>query len=76
MSLASAIKVMHLFEFVFKPSFLFGAENNHRFLFCMLEFFNNIIQYQYEGIESTIIFIHILRKLQFILFHTPPPGHV
>jgi len=42
-------KLMHLFKLLSRPRFLFANERNHRYVFFLLEVFNNFIQYQYEG---------------------------
>jgi len=48
-SLNSAIHLIRLFAKLSQPSFLLQKERNHRFVFFLLETFNNIIQYQYQG---------------------------
>lgn len=42
-------KLMHLFKLLSRPRFLFANERNHRYIFFLLNVFNNFIQYQYEG---------------------------
>lgn len=40
---------MHLMESFSTPWFLFAKPTNHYLVFYMLEIFNNIIQYQFDG---------------------------
>lgn len=47
--MVACIRLLNLFENMSRPKFLFSAEQNPRYLFFLLEAFNNIIQYQYEG---------------------------
>jgi len=49
LSMITSIKLMNLFRLLSRPKFLFAAERNHRYVFFLLEFFNNCVQYQYEG---------------------------
>jgi hypothetical protein len=46
---AASSKLLQLFDMFSKPKFLFAAPRNHRHCAFLLEAFNNIIQYQYEG---------------------------
>jgi len=48
-SLNASIHLIRLFAKLSQPSFLLQKERNHRFVFFLLETFNNIIQYQYSG---------------------------
>jgi len=48
-SLNASIHLIRLFAKLSQPSFLFQKERNHRFVFFLLETFNNVIQYQYQG---------------------------
>jgi len=49
LSMVTSIKLMNLFKLLSRPKFLFASERNHRYVFFLLELFNNCIQYQYEG---------------------------
>ena len=47
---------MNLLQVFTSSRFLYAAEGNHAYVALLLETFNNIIQYQYEG----IIFLQLL----------------
>jgi hypothetical protein len=49
LSMATAIKLLKLFETLSKPHFLFSSERNYRYTIFLVEAFNNIIQYQSPG---------------------------
>lgn len=49
LSMVAAIKLLHLLEAFSTPWFLFSAPSNHHLVFFLLEIFNNIIQYQFDG---------------------------
>ncbi|XP_043211845.1 protein HID1-like [Amphibalanus amphitrite] len=65
LSMVSATKLLHLLEAFTTPWFLFSAPNNHHLVFFLLEIFNNIIQYQFDG-NSNLVYT-IIRKRQ--VFH-------
>ena len=48
----SANKLVHLTEAFSRPWFLFSAPNNYQLVMFLLEVFNNIIQYQFDGESS------------------------
>jgi hypothetical protein len=50
LSMVTSIKLMNLFKLLSRPKFLFANERNYRYVFFLLEVFNNCIQYQYEGL--------------------------
>ncbi|PAV64750.1 hypothetical protein WR25_26240 [Diploscapter pachys] len=62
LSMLAANKLVHLVEAFSTPWFLFSASNNHHLVFFLLEVFNNIIQYQFDG-NSNLIYT-IIRKRQ------------
>jgi hypothetical protein len=68
--------LMRLFEFVSRPKILFAAENSHRLVHLLLEMFNNLVQYQYEG-NARLVYA-VLRaqnefsKLAHIRIVSPP----
>ncbi|KAL7022259.1 hypothetical protein ACKWTF_012188 [Chironomus riparius] len=66
LSMVAAIKLLHLLEAFSTPWFLFSSPSNHHLVFFLLEIFNNIIQYQFDG-NSNLIYT-IIRKRQ--VFHT------
>jgi hypothetical protein len=45
----AAVKLVNLMQVFTSPRFLYAAEGNHAYVGLLLETFNNIIQYQYEG---------------------------
>lgn len=47
--MVSANKLLHLLEAFSTPWFLFSNSQNHHLVFFLLEVFNNIIQYQFDG---------------------------
>ncbi|XP_017460525.1 PREDICTED: protein HID1-like, partial [Rhagoletis zephyria] len=49
LSMVAAAKVLHLLEAFSTPWFLFSNPSNHHLVFFLLEIFNNIIQYQFDG---------------------------
>ena len=65
LSMTAASKLLHLLEAFSTPWFLFSAPQNHHLVFFLLEVFNNIIQYQFDG-NSNLIYT-IIRKRQ--VFH-------
>lgn len=65
LSMVAAIKLLHLLEAFSTPWFLFNSPSNHHLVFFLLEIFNNIIQYQFDG-NSNLVYT-IIRKRQ--VFH-------
>lgn len=65
LSMVASIKLLHLLEAFSTPWFLFSSPSNHHLVFFLLEIFNNIIQYQFDG-NSNLIYT-IIRKRQ--VFH-------
>ncbi|XP_075925973.1 protein HID1-like [Petromyzon marinus] len=49
MSLVSATKLVQLLEIFSSPHFLFASPHNPKLLLLLLEVFNNVIQYQFNG---------------------------
>ncbi|XP_070707905.1 protein HID1b [Pempheris klunzingeri] len=49
LSMVAANKLLHLLEAFSTPWFLFSSPQNHHLAFFLLEVFNNIIQYQFDG---------------------------
>lgn len=47
--MVAANKLLHLLEAFTTPWFLFSLPQNHHLAFYLLEIFNNIIQYQFDG---------------------------
>ncbi|XP_058457663.1 protein HID1 [Malaya genurostris] len=65
LSMVAAVKLLHLLEAFSTPWFLYSAPSNHHLVFFLLEIFNNIIQYQFDG-NSNLVYT-IIRKRQ--VFH-------
>jgi hypothetical protein len=65
LSMIAAVKLLHLLEAFTTPWFLFSSPTNHHLVFFLLEIFNNIIQYQFDG-NSNLVY-SIIRKRQ--IFH-------
>ena len=52
--MVAANKLLHLLEAFSTPWFLFSSPQNHHLVFFLLEVFNNIIQYQFDGENSNV----------------------
>lgn len=65
LSMVASTKLLHLLEAFSTPWFLFSTPTNHHLVFFLLETFNNIIQYQFDG-NSNLVYT-IIRKRQ--VFH-------
>ncbi|KAG5890768.1 hypothetical protein JTB14_016505 [Gonioctena quinquepunctata] len=66
LSMVASTKLLHLLEAFSTPWFLFSASSNHHLVFFLLEIFNNIIQYQFDG-NSNLVYT-IIRKRH--VFHS------
>uniref|UniRef100_A0A8C8A0F8 HID1 domain containing n=1 Tax=Oryzias sinensis TaxID=183150 RepID=A0A8C8A0F8_9TELE len=60
LSMVAANKLLHLLEAFSAPWFLLSAQQHHHLVFFLLEVFNNIIQYQFDG-NSNLVYA-IIRK--------------
>lgn len=56
LSMVAANKLLHLLEAFSTTWFLFSAVQNHHLVFFLLEVFNNIIQYQFDGKKPPAVF--------------------
>ncbi|XP_019734806.1 protein HID1-like [Hippocampus comes] len=65
LSMVAANKLLHLLEAFSTSWFLFSAVQNHHLVFFLLEAFNNIIQYQFDG-NCNLVYA-IIRKRN--IFH-------
>nr|XP_061805863.1 protein HID1-like [Nerophis lumbriciformis] len=65
LSMVSANKLLHLLEAFSTSWFLFSVAQNHHLVFFLLEAFNNIIQYQFDG-NCNLVYA-IIRKRN--IFH-------
>ena len=66
LSMVASNKLLHLLEAFCTPWFLFSAPHHHHLVFFLLETFNNIIQYQFDG-NSNLVYT-LIRKRQ--VFHS------
>jgi hypothetical protein len=57
----AAVKLVNLMQVFTSPRFLYAAEGNHAYVGLLLETFNNIIQYQYEG-NVNLVYSIVRRK--------------
>lgn len=60
----SALKLTNLLKLFVSPKFLYAAEGNYIYVALLLETFNNIVQYQYEG-NGNLIYAILRRKEVF-----------
>ena len=51
LSMVASTKLLHLLEAFSTPWFLYSNSTNHHLVFFLLEVFNNIVQYQFDGNE-------------------------
>ncbi|CAK9812093.1 Protein HID1 [Anthophora quadrimaculata] len=63
LSMVASTKLLHLLEAFSTPWFLFSAPTNHHLVFFLLEIFNNIIQYQFDG-NSNLVYTIIRKRRQ------------
>ncbi|CAF1242035.1 unnamed protein product [Rotaria sp. Silwood1] len=71
LSMVSSNKLIHLLEAFSTPWFLFAAPDNHNLLFFLLEAFNNLIQYQFDG-NANLIYSIIRKRQVFFSLSTLP----
>lgn len=64
MSLVAAVKLVNLFELFSSPKFIYSGENAYRHLALLLEVFNNVVQYQFNG-NHHLVYAIIRRKDSF-----------
>ena len=69
--MVSSVKLLSLFEIFSSARFTYAAENNHRYVFFLLQIFNNMIQYQYSG-NSNLVYSILQRKKCFEDLAAPP----
>ena len=60
----AAVKLVNLFQLFVSPGFLYASETNYVYVAMILEMFNNIVQYQYEG-NGNLIYALIRRRELF-----------
>lgn len=54
LNMVSSVRLLRLFKLFAQPRYLFDNEANHHLVFFLLETFDNIIQYQYEGNQQLV----------------------
>ncbi|XP_062298431.1 protein HID1b isoform X1 [Scomber scombrus] len=64
LSMVTASKMLHLLEAFSTPWFLLSAPQNHHLVFFLLEVFNNIIQYQFDG-NCNLVYSIIRKRTVF-----------
>lgn len=79
--MVAANKLLHLLEAFSTSWFLFSVAQNHHLVFFLLEAFNNIIQYQFDGErELAVVNVRVLEMAHFLKeiyppFSVSPPGN-
>uniref|UniRef100_A0A3Q3GBF6 HID1 domain containing n=1 Tax=Labrus bergylta TaxID=56723 RepID=A0A3Q3GBF6_9LABR len=77
LSMVAANKLLHLLEAFSTSWFLFSAAQNHHLVFFLLEAFNNIIQYQFDGNCNLVYAIIRKRNVFHQLANLPSdPGSI
>jgi len=64
LSMVASVKLLGLFEAFSSKKFLYAGPKNHQYVYLLLEIFNNLIQYQYEG-NTHLVYAIIRRKKVF-----------
>lgn len=64
LTMVSAIKLLHLMEAFSTPWFLYSNNSNYHLVFFLLEIFNNIVQYQFDG-NSNLVYTIIRKRAVF-----------
>uniref|UniRef100_A0A3B3SXA9 HID1 domain containing n=1 Tax=Paramormyrops kingsleyae TaxID=1676925 RepID=A0A3B3SXA9_9TELE len=64
LSMVASNKLLHLLEAFSTPWFLFSVSQNHHLVFFLLEVFNNIIQYQFDG-NCNLVYAIIRKRSVF-----------
>lgn len=62
--MVSSVKLVNLFELFSSPKFLYSGEKAYRHVALLLEIFNNVIQYQYNG-NQHLVYAIVRRKDTF-----------
>lgn len=74
LSMVSATKLLHLTEAFSTPWFLYSNQSNYHLIFFLLEIFNNIIQYQFDG-NCNVIYTVIRKRGVFYSIANLPTDH-
>ncbi|CAH0398166.1 unnamed protein product [Chilo suppressalis] len=74
LSMVAATKLLHLLEAFSTPWFLFSRPHHHHLVFFLLEMFNNMIQYQFDG-NSNLVYTIIRKRAVFHNLANLPQEH-
>ncbi|CAH0715264.1 unnamed protein product, partial [Brenthis ino] len=74
LSMVSSTKLLHLLEAFSTPWFLFSRPHHHHLVFFLLEMFNNMIQYQFDG-NSNLVYTIIRKRAVFHSLANLPHEH-
>ncbi|XP_061383942.1 protein HID1 isoform X2 [Danaus plexippus] len=74
LSMVSSSKLLHLLEAFSTPWFLFSRPHHHHLVFFLLEMFNNMIQYQFDG-NSNLVYTIIRKRSVFHSLANLPHEH-
>ncbi|KAJ2938047.1 hypothetical protein O0L34_g14501 [Tuta absoluta] len=74
LSMVASTKLLHLLEAFSTPWFLFAAPHHHHLVFLLLEMFNNMIQYQFDG-NSNLVYTIIRKRAVFHNLANLPHEH-
>lgn len=74
LSMVASTKLLHLLEAFSTPWFLYSNPTNHHLVFFLLEIFNNIIQYQFDG-NSNLVYTVIRKRNVFHALANLPTDH-
>ncbi|BFZ03463.1 hypothetical protein BsWGS_06502 [Bradybaena similaris] len=74
LSMVASTKLLHLLEAFSTPWFLYASATNHHLVFFLLEVFNNIIQYQFDG-NSNLVYTIIRKRNVFHQLANLPVDH-
>ncbi|XP_064478208.1 protein HID1-like [Ornithodoros turicata] len=74
LSMVASTKLLHLLEAFSTPWFLYSNSTNHHLVFFLLEIFNNIIQYQFDG-NSNLVYTVIRKRNVFHSLANLPTDH-
>ncbi|CAF4322795.1 unnamed protein product, partial [Didymodactylos carnosus] len=75
LSMVSSNKLLHLLEAFSSSWFLFSAAENHHLVFFLLEVFNNLIQYQFDGNANLVYTVIRKRQIFFSLSNLATDSH-
>ncbi|XP_056018134.1 protein HID1-like isoform X2 [Ostrea edulis] len=74
LSMVASTKLLHLLEAFSTPWFLYASPTNHHLVFFLLEVFNNIIQYQFDG-NCNLVYTIIRKRNVFHQLANLPMEH-